>query len=77
VSYERTRAVVADFCVLHAQDPTNATLFLASLFCACYSILSPQERSTTLSGVMGVIAKIGLERFEDGPDFAQFLKDHL
>jgi len=59
---------------LHDQDPSVAMTLAISTFVSCYSIMEPADRARTMLVVMEIINEIQSEKFEDGPDFLDFMK---
>jgi hypothetical protein len=62
------------FEYIHAHDPSIAMTLAISAFVSCYSILEPADRARTMLVVMDIINEIQSEKFEDGPDFLDFMK---
>jgi hypothetical protein len=65
---------VATFEDIHRKDPSIALTMLISTFVACYSIMEPSDRARTMLVIMQIINEIQSEKFEDGPDFLDFMK---
>lgn len=71
------QAFVNAFAKYHVLDPNVSITLLISSFVGCYSMLEPGDRVHTISVLLEVLKGIGLERFEDGPDFVDFMKQMI
>lgn len=65
------------FAKYHAIDPAVSMTLLISSFVGCYSMLEPVDRIHTTTVLLEVLKEIGMERFEDGPDFVDFMKQMI
>ena len=65
------------FCALHAQDPSVATTLAISSFVSCYAVMEPADRARSALILLDIFNDIQSEKFEDGFDFAHFMKQKL
>lgn len=70
------RDVTDWFGELHQVDSRNARICLVSAFITCYGMMGPEERFNTLEVIVDIARTIKSERFEDGVDFVDFLKQN-
>ena len=72
---ELIRYCVQGFCAVHSRSPDYAPGMIMAMFLSCYAVMSPVERARTLVLFRQMVPPIGEERFEDGADFLDFLKE--
>lgn len=63
------------FDQLYKRDSKVAVVMFLSAFVACYSRMEVVDRMSALGWMKDMIGDIGAEKFEDGADFVDFVKD--
>lgn len=66
---------VQKFTEIHQFEPRQACIKLISAFVTCFSVMAPEERMKCISAFGLLLQDINLEVFEDGQDFASFMKE--
>jgi len=57
-----------------SSDVHTAKSLLISTFISCHAMMEPEDRYHTLLTLFQIVQEISDERFEDGNDFVDFLK---
>jgi hypothetical protein len=76
------RQFVKDFSLVYGnrEDPTahlSGRVLVISSIAACLSMCEIEDRKRIAEAVLVFTAKMGNEKFEDGPDFVNFLNENL
>lgn len=65
------------FAILYPQDPSVGMTMVISGFVSCYAMMSMSDRAHTMITLFDMVSDISTERFEDGIDFLDFLKQKI
>lgn len=71
------KSYVDAFASIYPIDPVFGMTLSISSFVSCYSMMPEDDRLRTCAILFEIIGDIGSERFEDGKDFVEFMKQKL
>ena len=65
------------FATLYPLDPSVGMTMVISGFISCYAMMNMSDRAHTMVTLFDIVSDISTERFEDGTDFLDFLKQKI
>ena len=74
---ETSKDFVQVFCLEHMKSEYDARIMLVSTFASCFAIFTPEYRDIVLHSIMLLASDIGKEKFEDGEDFCDLLREKI
>lgn len=69
------RNFMSAFEKIYKSNPQQGRIALISVFATCFGLMTPEDRVKSLKGVISIAKDINVVLFEDGQDFATYLKE--